>query len=117
MTAQTVPVAWQEQNKRRTTAYRSNSLGRTTWTTLRFAKVSGSGHVSSSSRLLLLYANVGVNYKNMKQTLLILSILDAILTCCEKDIDGFKKSSFLIVGDSINCDYKNSNPDLVFSFS
>jgi hypothetical protein len=65
MTAQTVPVAWQEQNKRRTTAYRSNSLGRTTWTTLRFAKVSGSGHVSSSSRLLLLYANV-VNHCERK---------------------------------------------------
>jgi hypothetical protein len=64
---------------------------------------------------LVIYANVGVNYKNLKQTLLTLSILAAILTCCEKDNDGFKKSSFLIVGDSINCDYKKYNPDLVFS--
>jgi len=59
--------------------------------------------------------NGGVNYKNMKQTVITLSFLVAILTCCEKDSDGFKKSSFLIVGDSINCKHMNYNPDLVFS--
>jgi hypothetical protein len=53
----------------------------------------------------------------MKKPLLTLSFLAAIITCCEKDHEGFKSSSFLIVGDSINCDYINYNPDLVFSSS
>lgn len=53
----------------------------------------------------------------MKKPILTLSFLAAIITCCEKDNEGFKSSSFLIAGDSINCDYINYNPDLVFSSS
>ncbi|MBN1970249.1 MAG: hypothetical protein JW870_12845, partial [Candidatus Delongbacteria bacterium] len=51
----------------------------------------------------------------MKQTLLTLSFLAIIMICCEKDDDGFNRSSFLIVGDSVNCKHMNFNPDLVYS--
>jgi len=51
----------------------------------------------------------------MKHILLSFSFLAALLICCEKDDDGFKRSTFLIVGDSINCRHVNYNPDLVLS--
>ncbi len=51
----------------------------------------------------------------MKQTLLTLSFLVTILICCEKDDDGFDSPSYLIVGDSLNSEHMNYNPDLVYS--
>ncbi len=51
----------------------------------------------------------------MKRTLLALNIFVTILTCCKKDDEGFNRSSFLIVGDVINCEHLNYSPYLVFS--
>lgn len=55
--------------------------------------------------------------KAMKKPIVSLCLLAAILTCCEKDNDEFKRSSLLVVGDTINSEYINYNPDLVFSSS
>jgi hypothetical protein len=51
----------------------------------------------------------------MKQTLISISFLVALLLCCEKNDDIFDRSTFLIVGDSTNCRHVNYNPDLIFS--
>jgi hypothetical protein len=48
----------------------------------------------------------------MKKTLLALCFLVTILFCCEKDEDGFTRSSFLIVGDCLNCEHTDYDPDL-----
>jgi hypothetical protein len=56
-----LPTKKEVPYKQRTTAYSSNSLGRTTWTRIAFSMASGAGRVSANIRQLLLYANVGVN--------------------------------------------------------
>jgi hypothetical protein len=53
--------------------------------------------------------------KSLKQTLIAILILLPFLLSCEKNDDTTIRSSFIIVGDSLNCVYVNYNPDLVFS--
>jgi hypothetical protein len=51
----------------------------------------------------------------MKQTFFSMCFLLVLLLSCEKNDDTISRTSFLIVGYSINCEYINYSPDLVFN--